>query len=100
MRNLRGRVRRTTKKDTAAARRYARKGRVHDDATMVDVDAYKRNPPTPPWPAWLTERLVRVRHHWRRPPYIAVRTYTRPITRQPAAVRRRAAAMARARGWL
>lgn len=71
MRNLRQRANPSTSRKgiRGAFRPHRSHRRVHDDATYVQVDKYRRNPPTPPWPGWLTERLVRVRDHFRRPPY-------------------------------
>lgn len=49
------------------------RNRAHDDALMVKVDDYFRNPPTPPWPASVTARVHFVNDHWRRAPYRAIR---------------------------
>lgn len=38
------------------------------DASMVKVDDYFRNPPSPPWPASIKDRVLYVDDHWRRPP--------------------------------
>src|SRR5258706_10831705 len=38
----------------------------------VKVDDYYRNPPTPPWPAEIRDRVYYVVDHWRHEPYRAV----------------------------
>jgi len=75
------------------------RGRTQGDE-LVDVDAYKRNPPTPPWPAWLTERLVRVKHHWRGLPYVASKEYRPTKGRRQSKLNRHARAIGRSRGWI
>lgn len=42
--------------------------RRHAEESMVRVEDYYRNPPTPPWPARIRDRVWYVVRHWRRPP--------------------------------
>lgn len=64
----RARGRQMTKKERRSADRAGRGKRVHDDNVMVKVHDYYRDPPTPPWPASIKDKVWYVVDHWRRPP--------------------------------